>query len=187
MAGTVDSGNETLFSDDSPCDSTSSPTVRGPDRATAPPRIQPFSGVLEKVPIAASASARTTVINNHLLQGKAVIRPIAFKPAARFGISGERYGSTPALARPGSRPLHYGSKYLFDVTPDSCFCQLKQISLFLVNFITGSGDLRLSGHRSLDRRHLPPAPVPLSSLPLRQTGYDSTDSVRKSPGAESGG
>lgn len=52
MAGTVDSGNETLFSDESPCDLAASPTSRGPEHPTgaaAPPRIQPFSGVLEKV------------------------------------------------------------------------------------------------------------------------------------------
>jgi hypothetical protein len=46
-----------------------------------------------------------------------VIRPIAFKPAAmtpaaRFGLAGERYGSTPILTRPGSRLTLYGSEYI---------------------------------------------------------------------------
>lgn len=46
-----------------------------------------------------------------------VIRPIAFKPAimtpaARFGLAGERYGSTPILTRPGSRLTLYGSKLI---------------------------------------------------------------------------
>jgi hypothetical protein len=44
-----------------------------------------------------------------------VIRPIAFKPVAmtpavRFTNNGERYGSTPILARPGSQLTLYGSK-----------------------------------------------------------------------------
>lgn len=46
-----------------------------------------------------------------------MIRPIAFKPAAmtpaaRFGLAGERYGSTPILTRPGSRLTLYGSEYI---------------------------------------------------------------------------
>lgn len=50
-------------------------------------------------------------------QGKEVIRPIAFKPAVltpapRFGLSGERYGSTPILTRPGSNLTLYGSKWV---------------------------------------------------------------------------
>lgn len=73
MAGTVDSGNETLFSDDSSCDLVMSPSaceldqsistpVSTPGRTiehdvasevssarVAPPKIQPYSGVLEKV------------------------------------------------------------------------------------------------------------------------------------------
>lgn len=65
-------------------------------------------------------------------QGKAVIRPIAFRPlqgagggkshsghaghgqapaAARLSNAGERYGSTPVLARPGTRLALHGSKY----------------------------------------------------------------------------
>lgn len=75
------------------------------------------------------------------LQGKAVIRPIAFRPlqgamspgptegstegpthprdargarqgtAARLTNAGERYGSTPVLTRPGTRLALHGSKY----------------------------------------------------------------------------
>jgi hypothetical protein len=52
-----------------------------------------------------------------LFQGKVVIRPIAFKPvamapSARFTNSGERYGSTPILARPGSQLALFGSNYV---------------------------------------------------------------------------
>ncbi|KAH0817666.1 hypothetical protein GEV33_005125 [Tenebrio molitor] len=59
---TVDSGTETLFSDDSSCELVGSPSVcYGDDNEgqfedncsevnrLAPPNIQPFSGVLEKV------------------------------------------------------------------------------------------------------------------------------------------
>ncbi|KAJ9573857.1 hypothetical protein L9F63_008781, partial [Diploptera punctata] len=102
----VDSGHETLFSDDSPCDLGNTPSAcsssglgsssSGQQNTSAedrPPKITPFSGVLGK--------------------GKVVIRPIAFKPvvmtpAARFTNSGERYGSTPILARPGSQLALYG-------------------------------------------------------------------------------
>lgn len=61
MAATVDSGNETLFSDDSSCDLVMSPSAceadvsRSDDNTdiqpprVAPPKIQPYSGVLEKV------------------------------------------------------------------------------------------------------------------------------------------
>ncbi|PSN38556.1 hypothetical protein C0J52_14818 [Blattella germanica] len=108
----MDSGHETLFSDDSPsCDLVTTPSACSSsglgsassghtlnhnhlgteDAETSrlgPPKITPHSGVLGK--------------------GKVVIRPIAFKPvamtpAARFSNSGERYGSTPILARPGSQ------------------------------------------------------------------------------------
>lgn len=48
-----------------------------------------------------------------LTQGKTVIRPVAFKPSAlsnsRFSNSGQRYGSTPILARPASHLALYGS------------------------------------------------------------------------------
>lgn len=59
--------------------------------------------------------ARLFLIDFILFQGKVVIRPIAFKPAAmtpaaRFGLAGERYGSTPILTRPGSRLTLYGSE-----------------------------------------------------------------------------
>lgn len=59
MATTVDSGNETLFSDDSPCELAGSPTAYSADDSEVtqchlhitnrPPNIQPYSGVLEKV------------------------------------------------------------------------------------------------------------------------------------------
>lgn len=45
------------------------------------------------------------------LQGNSVIRPVAFKPGSmRFTDNGERYGSTPILARSSHRHL-YGSEY----------------------------------------------------------------------------
>jgi len=48
-----------------------------------------------------------------LLQGNSVIRPVAFKPGSmRFTDNGERYGSTPILARSSHRHL-YGSKYIY--------------------------------------------------------------------------
>lgn len=59
---TIDSGTETLFSDDSPCELPPSPSFSGEDAEVqvldsttdvnnrlAPPNIQPYSGVLEKV------------------------------------------------------------------------------------------------------------------------------------------
>lgn len=56
---TIDSGNETLFSDDSPCDLVGSPRPLSEDESemikchfqteNRPPNIQPYSGVLEKV------------------------------------------------------------------------------------------------------------------------------------------
>lgn len=60
---TIDSGTETLFSDDSPCELPASPSVCSGEDAEArilesttevnnrlaPPNIQPYSGVLEKV------------------------------------------------------------------------------------------------------------------------------------------
>lgn len=57
MAGTVDSGNETLFSDDSSCelDQVAASTPVGVQESiqetprNVPPKIQPYSGVLEKV------------------------------------------------------------------------------------------------------------------------------------------
>ncbi|CAG9857521.1 unnamed protein product [Phyllotreta striolata] len=157
--GTIDSGTETLFSDESPCDLVPSPcsgddvdvrtkldnrTING---RSAPPNIQPYSGVLEK--------------------GKVVIRPIAFKPSTinmnvstRFGMAGERYGSTPILTRPGSRLTLYGS----------------------------SNDLRQAHaltNYSLDRklRSASSGVDSLASLPHRRNllVYDSLDSVRKSP------
>lgn len=58
---TIDSGTETLFSDDSPCELPRSPysgeetevqvleTSTDASSRLAPPNIQPYSGVLEKV------------------------------------------------------------------------------------------------------------------------------------------
>ncbi|XP_017786974.1 PREDICTED: leucine zipper putative tumor suppressor 2 homolog [Nicrophorus vespilloides] len=156
---TVDSGTETLFSDDSPCD-LGSPTgvcavedfenkAEELNARLAPPNIQPYSGVLEK--------------------GKVVIRPIAFKPAlnpaARFGIAGERYGSTPILTRPGSRLTLYGSSN-----------DLRQMNAHMNNY-------------SLDRKLRSAASSPplamssLTSLPHKLINYDSLESVRKSPGS----
>ncbi|KAF6199450.1 hypothetical protein GE061_007476 [Apolygus lucorum] len=47
-----------------------------------------------------------------LTQGKVVIRPVAYKPSAlansRFSNCGQRYGSTPILARPNSHLALYG-------------------------------------------------------------------------------
>nr|CAI5864908.1 unnamed protein product [Callosobruchus analis] len=96
--------------------------------------------------------------------GKTVIRPIAFKPAmtpsSRFGLAGERYGSTPILTRPGSRLTLYGS----------------------------SSDLHQHAKESrknysLDRkmRNSPLAMSSLTSLPHKLINYDSLESVRKSP------
>lgn len=55
------------------------------------------------------------LVTSFCLQGKIVVRPIAFKPVgmspgSRFSNNGERYGSTPILARPGSQLTLYGSK-----------------------------------------------------------------------------
>ncbi|CAH2002650.1 unnamed protein product [Acanthoscelides obtectus] len=97
-------------------------------------------------------------------KGKTVIRPIAFKPAmspsSRFGVAGERYGSTPILTRPGSRLTLYGS----------------------------SSDLHQHAKESrknysLDRkiRNSPLAMSSLTSLPHKLINYDSLESVRKSP------
>lgn len=126
------------------------------------------------------------------LQGKVVIRPIAFKPAAvtpapRFGVCGERYGSTPILTRPGSRLTLYGSKFV----PRTAIIA-KAISVA----IAGSSDLRQmpsNANYSLDRKlrsSCPSAssspPIAMSSLtclPHKLINYDSLESVRKSPGS----
>ncbi|XP_060526732.1 leucine zipper putative tumor suppressor 2 homolog [Cylas formicarius] len=166
MACTTDSGTETLFSDESPCELARSPSIcSGYETTTqnddtlsinsrlAPPNIQPFSGVLEK--------------------GKVVIRPIAFKPAAPGAMApssrfGDRYGSTPILTRPGSRLTLYGS----------------------------TSDLRRQHavqNYSLDRKLRSSCPSSASSPPLAMSSlpslphshklinYDSLESVRKSP------
>lgn len=68
-----------------------------------------------------------------LFQGKVVIRPIAFKPAmtpaARFGLAGERYGSTPILTRPGSRLTLYGSKYAYVLLNENFNYRKSQLSI----------------------------------------------------------
>ncbi|KAK5649488.1 hypothetical protein RI129_000517 [Pyrocoelia pectoralis] len=146
---TVDSGNETLFSDDSPCELISSPSaLSGEDPevtecqhiSNRPPNIQPFSGVLEK--------------------GRTVIRPIAFRPAGmspsgRFGLEGERYGSTPILTRSSDHKHHFvpNSNYSLDRKLRSS-CQ----------------SIRSS-----------PMSTTFSSLPQKISNYDSLESVRKSP------
>ncbi|BET01738.1 Fez1 [Nesidiocoris tenuis] len=51
-------------------------------------------------------------LSANLTQGKVVIRPVAYKPSlanSRFSTCGQRYGSTPILARPNSRLTLYGS------------------------------------------------------------------------------
>lgn len=85
-------------------------------------------------------------------QGKAVIRPIAFRPlqgaggskshsghaghgqapaAARLSNAGERYGSTPVLARPGTRLALHGSKYpaRYRASTHGCSRSMQEIHL----------------------------------------------------------
>lgn len=63
--------------------------------------------VTMRVSFQATAVAKSRIIaKQFLFQGRAVIRPIAFKPtgmspSSRFGLDGERYGSTPILTRSG--------------------------------------------------------------------------------------
>ncbi|KAK9744517.1 hypothetical protein QE152_g7740 [Popillia japonica] len=151
---TVDSGTETLFSDESPCELVGSPSAcLGEDAETqvpdlqsetlGPPNIQPYSGVLEK--------------------GKEVIRPIAFKPAVltpapRFGLSGERYGSTPILTRPGSNDLRQ--------MPGNVHYSLDRKLRSLCPSVSSSPPMQMSS---------------LTSLPHKLMNYDSLESVRKSP------
>ncbi|XP_966525.2 leucine zipper putative tumor suppressor 2 homolog isoform X1 [Tribolium castaneum] len=160
---TIDSGTETLFSDDSSCELLGSPSVCYGDEGQfedncsevnrlAPPNIQPFSGVLEK--------------------GKVVIRPIAFKPAAmtpaaRFGLAGERYGSTPILTRPGSRLTLYGSTNdLRQPTATSNYSLDRKLRSSCPSASSSSPPLAMSS---------------LTSLPHKLVNYDSLESVRKSP------
>ncbi|KAJ8921524.1 hypothetical protein NQ315_003142 [Exocentrus adspersus] len=170
MAATIDSGTETLFSDESPCELVGSPSVCSGDDTEvqpedtqsvngrlAPPNIQPYSGVLEK--------------------GKVVIRPIAFKPSAmtpsaRFGMCGERYGSTPILTRPGSRLTLYGSSN----------------DLHQQNINNYSLDRKLRSSCPSASSSSPLALTSLSSLPHNHKliNYDSLESVRKSPVSNNG-
>ncbi|XP_026806448.1 leucine zipper putative tumor suppressor 2 homolog [Rhopalosiphum maidis] len=88
----MDSGNETLFSEDS-----------SPDSAPPP---SPSSGRGSQQPTPAPTPPHIT---SSLSKGNSVIRPVAFKPGSmRFTDNGERYGSTPILARSSHRHL-YGS------------------------------------------------------------------------------
>ncbi|CAH1099858.1 unnamed protein product [Psylliodes chrysocephalus] len=169
--GTIDSGTETLFSDESPCElvRVRSPSICSGDDTEvqtedtqsinsrlAPPNIQPYSGVLEK--------------------GKVVIRPIAFKPSAmtmngstRFGMAGERYGSTPILTRPGSRLTLYGSSN--DLRPPSHTIHNYSLDRKLRSSCpssTCSPHLAMSSLSSLQHSH-------------KLVNYDSLESVRKSP------
>ncbi|XP_074039021.1 leucine zipper putative tumor suppressor 2 homolog isoform X1 [Leptinotarsa decemlineata] len=167
MATTIDSGTETLFSDESPCELVRSPSICSGDERElqmddtqsinsrlAPPNIQPYSGVLEK--------------------GKVVIRPIAFKPSAmtpssRFGIAGERYGSTPILTRPGSRLTLYGSSS--DIHHQSHSMNNYSLDRKLRSFCpsaSSSPRLEMSSLSSLPHGH-------------KLVNYDSLESVRKSP------
>uniref|UniRef100_A0A6P7GPL6 Leucine zipper putative tumor suppressor 2 homolog isoform X1 n=2 Tax=Diabrotica virgifera virgifera TaxID=50390 RepID=A0A6P7GPL6_DIAVI len=166
--GTIDSGTETLFSDESSCELVRSPSICSGDETEVqmedtrsinsrlgPPNIQPYSGVLEK--------------------GKVVIRPIAFKPStmtmtgsSRFGMAGERYGSTPILTRPGSRLTLYGSSS--DLRPPN-------------NVNNYSLDRKLRSSCPSSTCSPPLAMSSLSSLPHshKLVNYDSLESVRKSP------
>ncbi|KAF5304392.1 hypothetical protein FQR65_LT18875 [Abscondita terminalis] len=96
--------------------------------------------------------------------GRVVIRPIAFRPtgmspAGRFGLDGERYGSTPILTRTSGdadhRHLLPNSNYSLDRKLRSS-CQS----------VTSSPPLSMTT---------------FSSLPQKIMTYDSLESVRKSP------
>ncbi|KAH1012662.1 leucine zipper putative tumor suppressor 2 homolog [Dendroctonus ponderosae] len=168
---TTDSGTETLFSDESPCDLIRSPSICSEEEAArsrngehedvlsinsklGPPNIQPYSGVLEK--------------------GKVVIKPIAFKPSApnlsTSSRNNDRYGSTPILARPSSRLNFYGSTSELHRDP---------------NLQNHSLDRRL---RSTCTSTNSSPPLAMSSLPSiphthKLLNCDSLESVRKSPGS----
>lgn len=124
----VDSGRDTLLSD---CGSPTAP----PYGHNPPPNIS-----------AALAKGKTVL-------RPVACRPLAMAPAARFGNGGERYGSTPVLARPCSQLTLYGSNS--DLRPTHGICQ----------------------NHSLDRKLLS------SSSPGRSLllGAGSLESVRKSP------
>ncbi|CAG9772835.1 unnamed protein product [Ceutorhynchus assimilis] len=166
---TTDSGTETLFSDDSPCELLHSPNnaCSGDERLCpsrqnedgisinsklAPPNIQPYSGVLEK--------------------GKVVIKPIAFKPSApnnnnmmpssRFS---DRYGSTPILTRPGSRTTMYGSTS--DIHNSSNILSLDRKLRSSCTSNNSSPPLAMSSLPSIPHTH-------------KLLNYDSLESVRKS-------
>lgn len=163
---TTDSGTETLFSDDSPCELVGSPSVCSVEENSskpnedavsihsrlAPPNIQPYSGVLEK--------------------GKVVIRPIAFKPSvpnmtpsSRFS---DRYSSTPILTRPGSRLTLYGSTSDLHRTPTIQNYSLDRKIRSSCTSTNSSPPLAMSSLPSIPHSH-------------KLIGYDSLESVRKSP------
>uniref|UniRef100_A0A8D9DYA2 Leucine zipper putative tumor suppressor 2 n=1 Tax=Cacopsylla melanoneura TaxID=428564 RepID=A0A8D9DYA2_9HEMI len=141
----IDSGHETLFSEDSsPCEGGVSPSSNLGSGSSG------SSGTgLETTPPKLSAT---------LSKGKVVLRPVAFKPVSvRFSNHGERYGSTPALTRPGSQITCYGS----------------------------SSDIRHS-NLSMDRKMASASPLTMSSLPFspsrsrHRIGYDSYENVATS-------
>ncbi|XP_050548764.1 leucine zipper putative tumor suppressor 2 homolog [Daktulosphaira vitifoliae] len=129
----MDSGNETLFSEDS-----------SPDSAAPPP--SPSSGRGSQQPTPAPTPPHIT---SSLSKGNCVIRPVAFKPGSmRFTDNGERYGSTPILARSSHRNL-YGS------TNELHHQSLKP------NMVSSG---------TLDRKLRSVSPMVMSSLPV-QTNY----------------
>ncbi|KAI5706415.1 hypothetical protein M8J75_007956 [Diaphorina citri] len=139
----MDSGNETLFSEDSsPCEAAS-----------------PSSGLGSGGSASAVPDATPPKLSATLSKGKVVLRPVAFKPVSmRFSNHGERYGSTPILARPGSQMTCYGS----------------------------SSDIRQGNFSSMDRKMASASPLTMSSLPFspsrsrHRIGYDSFENVNTS-------
>nr|CAD7438373.1 unnamed protein product [Timema bartmani] len=107
--------------------------------------------------------------------GKVVIRPIAFKPvtgsmspSTRFSNTGERYGSTPILTRPGSHLTLYGSSSdLRHHTGSACNYSLDR------KFLSTSPPLAMASLTSL--------PVTSSGGSRKLGGYDGTENVRESP------
>ncbi|XP_046686605.1 leucine zipper putative tumor suppressor 2 homolog isoform X1 [Homalodisca vitripennis] len=148
----ADSGNETLFSEES------SPEI--PPSADTPPRI---TGALTKGKIVIRPVA---------------FKPVTTS-SARFTNHGERYGSTPILTRPGSHLTLYGSSndLRHHHTSNSNFSLDRKLmspsplALSSLPLPTGCG--RLVGYESLESVH---KSKPRSS---RLVGYDSLESVHK--------
>ncbi|KAK3921874.1 Leucine zipper putative tumor suppressor 2 [Frankliniella fusca] len=170
------------------------PTTPTAPEPTRPPRITPFSGVLS--------------------QGKAVIRPIAFRPlqgamspgpgaspngggggsgggggggsggrqgavaGGRLSNAGERYGSTPVLARPGTRLALHGSTTDLRSLHSGGSTHMGGglggglgLGPLGGSLHGGLGPLGGSGsHLSLDRKLTLCSSPPLSSLPLPLPG-----------------